>query len=733
MHWLQNLDLDLFRFINLELAHPVLDLTMPWFAGNRLFFPAVILTGLILIWKGGARGLLCVLMLALIVSMGDGLVCNTIKQAIGRERPFLVLPEARCLLGKGNSGSMPSSHAANWFAASMVMLIYYRRSLWIMLPVALLVSFSRIYNGVHYPSDVLVGAVLGAGYAAAGVWSLDQLWARLGRRWFPLWWQRFPSLMNPPRQLLPEPEEEPAFPPKRGEPVGPAPQANQDAHWLRLGYLVIILLVVLRWLYLAGGTIQLSEDEAYQWLWSKHPDLSYYSKPPLIAYSHWLSTHLWGDTAFGVRFFAPLIAGLLGILLLRFFAREVNARAGFVLLLIITATPLMAVGATLMTVDPLSVLFWTAAMLAGWRAAQDKGTTADWAWVGLWMGLGFLSKYTALFQLLCWGVFFWLWKPARRHLRRPGPWLALFILLVCMIPVLLWNSQRDWITVTHVAERAGADKAWKLTPRYIGEFLGSELFLLNPVFFVATCWATFAFWRQNRRNPKLVYFFSMGAPLFLVYLLHSLKSRVLPNWIAPSVLPLFCLMVIYWDTRWRLGAVRIKPWLASGLLFGFVVAGFLHDTNLVRKVIGFYLPAHLDPLRRVREWDQVARLVGGARDELLKEGKPVFIIGGHYGIVSQITFHLPEAREGVPESPLVYYVTSATPKNQFYFWPGYTSRKGDNAIFVTELNPRKPRMSPPPAALLEEFESVTETEIRDVKYNGNISRQLRIFVCRGLR
>ena len=73
---------------------------------------------------------------------------------------------------KGDYASMPSSHAANWFAATMILFVYYRRSLWFMLPGAMLVSFSRIYNGVHYPSDVLAGAILGAGYAAASVWTL---------------------------------------------------------------------------------------------------------------------------------------------------------------------------------------------------------------------------------------------------------------------------------------------------------------------------------------------------------------------------------------------------------------------------------------------------------------------------------------------------------------------------------------------------------------------------------
>ena len=126
-----------------------------------------------------------------------------------------------------------------------------------------------------------------------------------------------------------------------------------------------------------------------------------------------------------------MIAAILGLLVLRFFAREVNARAGFLLLLAVTATPLLAAGSVLMTVDPLSVLFWTLAMLAGWQAAKDAGTTRDWMLTGLWMGLGFLSKYTALFQLLCWAVFFWLWAPARKHLRRPGPYLALLVMALC--------------------------------------------------------------------------------------------------------------------------------------------------------------------------------------------------------------------------------------------------------------------------------------------------------------
>ena len=160
---------------------------------------------------------------------------------------------------------------------------------------------------------------------------------------------------------------------------------------------------------------------------------------------------------------------------------------------------------------------WTAAMLAGWRAIQSDGATRDWLWAGLWIGLGFLSKYTNLFQLLCWLVFFALWKPSRIHLRKPGPYLALLVVIVSLAPVLIWNFQHGWITVEHVANNGGLGKAWKPTLRYTLDFLGAEAGLLNPVYFVAMLFACFAMWRAARKNPLHIFLFSMGAPLFLFY------------------------------------------------------------------------------------------------------------------------------------------------------------------------------------------------------------------------
>lgn len=764
MSTLESLDVAGFRFVNDTLSCPLLDAILPWFSSNPLFKPAVALVLGGLLWKGGRRGRVYALLLVLTIAVGELVFVGPLKEAIGRPRPFLTLPEVHLLLGRGQHASMPSGHAANAFAAMMVSFLFYRWTIWWLLPTACLVAISRLYVGVHYPSDVLAGALLGSAYALGIVRGANALWDWAGRRWFPLWWARLPALLQPEQRFAAD---------GAGEPPSPSPLvasgSSLDAHYLRLGYVLIGVLLLGRLAYLASGKIELSEDEAYQWLWSKHPALSYYSKPPLIAYTQWLGTHLWGDTEFGVRFFSPVIAATLSLMLLRFLAREVNVRVGLWMVLAATATPLLAVGATLLTIDPLSVLFWTAAMITGWRAvyagmepavasrppaagptagaaagspfdaevsrarpagcASGPAALGEWLLTGWWMGLGFLSKYTALFQLLCWAVLFALWKPARVHLRRAGPWLGLLVMALCTLPVLMWNAQHGWITVAHLEDRAGLNQAWRPTLRYFWDFLVAEFALLNPVFFAATVWAAFRFWPAARRQPLGVYLFAMGAPLFLVYLGYTARARVQPNWIAPAVIPLFCLAAIFWEEHVRAGGRAVRRWLSGGLAVGLLAVVLCHDTNVIGRLTGYYLPAELDPLRRVRGWSQAAALVGDARVALLGEGRPVFIIGDHYGICGLLSFYLPEARAGVPDQPLVYFMTTDRPVNQFYFWPGYQGRRGENAIFVQTRRPGRD----PPEQIQREFASVRDLGVVEVPVRGRVFHRLQLFECRGLR
>jgi len=166
-----------------------------------------------------------------------------------------------------------------------------------------------------------------------------------------------------------------------------------------------------------------------------------------------------------------------------------------------------------------------------------------------------------------------------------------------------------------------------------------------------------------------------------------------------------------------------------GLLTGLPVVVVLHETNLVGKICGRTLPPRLDPLTRVRGYREMAQVVGEARTNLLAENKPVFIIANHYGIASLITFYLPEAKAGVPNDQLVYSRSSVKPENQFYFWPGYERRSGQNAVFVQETHTPQPV----PEHIQKEFATVTDLGIHDIKYRDRTIHQIQLFECLDLR
>jgi hypothetical protein len=168
------------------------------------------------------------------------------------------------------------------------------------------------------------------------------------------------------------------------------------------------------------------------------------------------------------------------------------------------------------------------------------------------------------------------------------------------------------------------------------------------------------------------------------------------------------------------------------LALGFAALPFLHETDLTRKVVGITLPGEMDPLRRVRAIKGIADVVAKARTDLLAEGQKVFIVTPHYGPASQVTFYMPEARAGLPNSPLVYArVSKQIPKSQYFFWPQYRyreHRKGQNAIFfVLDSDPYQP-----PDSLLAEFESISRVGVMEVRHNKRVFYHVQIFACRNL-
>jgi undecaprenyl-diphosphatase len=94
-------------------------------------------------------------------------ISGGLKAWIERDRPAVADPDPDTLVGLPATFSFPSGHATVSFACATTLALAVPRLRWPLYALATLISFSRVYVGVHYPLDVLVGAVLGVGIAIA--------------------------------------------------------------------------------------------------------------------------------------------------------------------------------------------------------------------------------------------------------------------------------------------------------------------------------------------------------------------------------------------------------------------------------------------------------------------------------------------------------------------------------------------------------------------------------------
>jgi undecaprenyl-diphosphatase len=109
------------------------------------------------------------------------LTALAIKGATGRERPFLVFPEPEPLVTTPLGLSFPSGHAATSFAAATVLsTLASRRGRVALYGLATLVALSRVYVGVHYPADILAGALLGLAVGVLAIRVSGMLGPKLG-------------------------------------------------------------------------------------------------------------------------------------------------------------------------------------------------------------------------------------------------------------------------------------------------------------------------------------------------------------------------------------------------------------------------------------------------------------------------------------------------------------------------------------------------------------------------
>jgi undecaprenyl-diphosphatase len=159
------LDFAILKFINLTISNPAFDLLFGNIGNFKLWALPIGLIIILLLWKGGPKGRWLVLLSVIGVLVVDSSIHYILKPLFARLRPSHAEPAItwlRLIQGRGGKYGLPSSHAANLFSQAVVIGAFYKSSRYYIYPLAILISLSRVYLGVHYPSDILAGALYGA-------------------------------------------------------------------------------------------------------------------------------------------------------------------------------------------------------------------------------------------------------------------------------------------------------------------------------------------------------------------------------------------------------------------------------------------------------------------------------------------------------------------------------------------------------------------------------------------
>jgi undecaprenyl-diphosphatase len=165
MEKLLELDQKLFLFLN-NLHHSGLDPVMSFFSEKWVWLPLYAILLGILVFKFRSKSLWVVVALALAIVVADRGTSGIMKPSFGRLRPChdAQLAESIHLVdGCGGKYGFPSSHAANTFALAAFFYFLFTGNKWryALIAWAIIVTYSRIYLGVHYPLDVVFGAIFG--------------------------------------------------------------------------------------------------------------------------------------------------------------------------------------------------------------------------------------------------------------------------------------------------------------------------------------------------------------------------------------------------------------------------------------------------------------------------------------------------------------------------------------------------------------------------------------------
>ena len=479
--------------------------------------------------------------------------------------------------------------------------------------------------------------------------------------------------------------------------------------WSQLPRSVILILVAgLAFRSLVAFWLPPGFDEAYYYLYTLHPNWSYFDHPPLVALSTGFGIWLTGTVSpLTIRLGAVLLFTATLYFLYRATTQLFSQRAGVLTLAIASISPIFQIGFGILTLpDAPLMVFWS---LTLWVAACEFFDRDDAPYrptyrvavIGLLVGLACVGKYHGV--LLGIGLIgFCLTSPSHRSaLRSPWTLLSLALFTIAFSPVLYWNWQHDWVSFLFQGNRGIPGRRYRISPVIETAFIHSAY--LFPTIGLPLWWvslstlgragrSTVRSWFKPRirtelsslRNRQWLVVW-LSVPAFLVFILIEGYQQILPTWTMPgffAATPLLGQQASLWQQR---HPKLVKRWLwgSAIAIFMLLLTALSHVTlGTLQKsshygIFGGFLAPENDASIQLVDVVQLRKNFANSPDLLAALKTADFVFSNRFHMAGHIGMAL------TPLAPIPVTCFDKKDLRGFAFWSTADQWLGKTGLYLT--------------------------------------------------
>ena len=328
--------------------------------------------------------------------------------------------------------------------------------------------------------------------------------------------------------------------------------------YLKKAFIVILFFTAVR--VILSYFLELGNDESYYWTYAYHLQWNYFDHPPLVAL--WIrfftANLLLQDHVFFIRLGSIISCAASSYFIFKTICTISTERAALLGIFLYNISFYGSITAGLIiTPDVPQMVFWTLSVYMLSKISLDTNSWKYWLLFGASAGLCIMSKVHGIF--LWGGVFLYALFYRRQLFTRPQIYIAAFITLFIISPIIIWNIQNDFITYRFHSERVTIDKNTGLhwigfLKEIIGELIVNNPFNIGLIFF-------FLWSKKIKNNIELYRVLKLIAfPLLAVIFLISIFRQSLPHWSGPAYITLLPIAAIGLAETAQITVIKIIRW-----------------------------------------------------------------------------------------------------------------------------------------------------------------------------